>query len=621
MGRQVLSKKWILKFTSIVAVFAILSTFLLGFVVDIGDSPSWIPLAEAFLLMTLCTLALVWALIKVGALTIRTRDLPNYESELVVYASGENHNTFSIDRDFRYLYFSDQHAKDIRRFFDKQVQKGQYFLDALPGKIASDIQSSFVEALDGKHVTVRRKFGKDYFQLTINPMYNADSEVASVSCHFEDITGKIEVERQLEAYHENLEKAIEQRTGELQEQHDFFQKIIDEISNLIFVRDDSGKYVLVNKSAEESFPEAVGPVLGKTTIETHHDEQQARTFMKEDKEILLSGKKIFSESIFEGKGGVEKFLFLTKSLLEVKGKRFILGVHTDVTELKKQERQLLKSNDELKSALAKLHKAQDSLVESEKLASLGQLTAGLAHEINNPINYVAGNISPLLKDFEDVDALLKKIESLRDELTATNSGKEVLELMEELEVDILFNEIRNLLEGVADGTARVKELMNSLKNLSRQNESTPIKMDINKIIVSTLALIRPSISSDIKITSNLEKLPVIQGSPGEISQVLLNIVDNAIFAMDGKGELKLNSRVVEENICVEVQDSGRGIPPSKLKVIFEPFYTTKEVGEGTGLGLAISHQIINKHQGQIQVESKLDQGTIFKIFLPVKEVD
>ena len=248
---------------------------------------------------------------------------------------------------------------------------------------------------------------------------------------------------------------------------------------------------------------------------------------------------------------------------------------------------------------------------------MGQLTAGLAHEINNPINYVSGNVAPLLHDFEDLNKILEKVTELKSDLQQSEKAKELLTLMDEVEVDELISEIRKLIEGIADGTSRVKELMHSLKNLSRQNENTLIKIDVNKIIKSTMALIRPSIPVNIEIEMNLDKLPPILGSPGEISQVLLNIIDNALFAMGETGTLAIFSKKVEETIIIVIEDSGRGIPEKNMKKIFEPFYTTKEVGEGTGLGLAISHQIVNKHQGQIDVKSREGQGTRFTITLPI----
>ncbi len=552
-------------------------------------------------------------LVKIGGISI-----PDQELE-IVEGNVENRNTFSINKDFKYLHFSSRHARDIQSFFRKKPRLYHSFFEFLPDNIGQDLRRSLEKAMDGMHITVRRKIGDSYFELTMNPMYDSSSEVSGVTCHFEDITQKIAIDQQLEEYHGNLEKAIEERTAELQEQHDFFQKIIDSITNLIFVRDDEGKYVLVNQSAADSFQGIEGGVIGKTALETHHSKQQAKIFMMEDVEIINTGNTIVSESIYTSPDGHQKQLYLTKDRIEVKGKKYVLGVHTDITELKKQENALIESNKELKETVQKLQQAQGILIESEKLASLGQLTAGLAHEINNPINYVSGNVKPLLEDFSDIDKILRKARDLHGELIQSQKGKELLELMDELEFEVLIGETRKLLEGIEDGTRRVKELMNSLKNLSRKNENSSIKFDLNKIINSTIALVKPSLPAEISIHADLNEIPGVWGSPGEISQVLLNMIDNSIFAMEGEGSLHLSTSLEDERILIRLQDSGKGISKEDMKKIFEPFYTTKEVGQGTGLGLAISHQIINKHKGQIQVESEVGRGTTFLISLPLED--
>ena len=442
----------------------------------IGVGTLW-PIATIYLLLKL-------SLIKPGRDEIAPDDLEILEGNV------ESRNTFSINKDFKYLHFTSKHGEDLQKFFDKKPKLYHSFFEFLPESLHADMQASFEKALQGNHISNRRKMGTRYFELTMNPMYDASSEVSGVTCHFEDITQKIAFDRQLEEYHGNLETAIEDRTAELQEQRDFFQKIIDSITNLIFVRDDQGKYVLVNKSAADSFQDVEGGVIGKTAMETHPSKQQAKIFMMEDVEIINTGNTIISESIYNSADGDQKQLYLTKNRIEVKGKKYVLGVHTDITELKKQENALLASNKELKETVSKLQQAQGILIESEKLASLGQLTAGLAHEINNPINYVSGNVKPLLEDFADIDKILQKTKELHEELLSNKAGKELLDLMEELEVDVLLAETRKLLEGIEDGTKRVKELMNSLKNLSRQNENSSIKFDLNKIINSTIALVR-----------------------------------------------------------------------------------------------------------------------------------
>ncbi len=536
-----------------------------------------------------------------------------------VIEGAADHNIFSIDRNFRYLHFNSRHESDMGRYFQTQPEIGKSLSAVVPKDVARELKRNFVEAFGGAHLTTTRKLRDRFFNIIFTPILTDHGEVRGLTCNFSDITEKVRIEQQLEEYHENLESIVEERTRELMAQRDFFQKVIDATSNHIFVRDEEGIYVLVNKAASDSFPEQVHDVVGKSVMATEMDEGQAQNFMQEDQEILRTGHDCVTESIHEDGSGGKKSLYLTKSLLRVNDRKYVLGVHTDITELKHQEEALKTSNQELSSALTKLQDAQAKLIESEKLASLGQLTAGLAHEINNPINYVSGNVSPLMRDFEDLEEILLLILELRSELSETTKGGRLLELMDELEIEVLIFEIKKLLEGIENGTNRVRDLMSSLKNLSRQDDKAPVKMSINKIIRSTLSLIQPSIPHGIELRDNLSRIPMTYGNPGEISQVLLNIIDNALFAMHGEGTLTVSSRVAGDYMEIQISDTGSGISEENMRKIFEPFFTTKEVGEGTGLGLAISHQIINKHGGHLQASSEKGVGTTFTISLPIKK--
>ncbi|MEM9326523.1 MAG: ATP-binding protein [Bacteroidota bacterium] len=548
------------------------------------------------------------------------RQLERVSAELHAFMEGSTeHSVFSIDRQFRYLHFNTRHKKDLQQYFDASPQIGELIPPIIPPDIVEELRKNFLEAFSRDHYTTTRKLRERYFKIIFTPIIDAGGKVLGLTCSFNDITEKVTIEQQLEEYRENLESKVEERTKELSAQRDFFQKVIDATSNLIFVRDQEGNYVLVNQAAADSFPDHTANVIGKSIMTTHRNENQARTFMLEDKEILRTGKQFISESTYEDKEGIKKSLYLTKSLLEVNKRKYVLGVHTDVTELKRQEGALKKSNQELSQALKKLQDAQAKLIESEKLASLGQLTAGLAHEINNPINYVSGNVSPLMRDFQDLEEILVLVLQLRDELQHTDKGAQLLSLMDELEIEVVIQEIKKLLEGIENGTNRVRDLMSSLKNLSRQDDKAPVKMAINKIIRSTMALIKPSVPHGIELKDDLTRVPMTYGNPGEISQVLLNIIDNALFAMKGHGTLKVSSKVEHDMMVITIADTGSGISKEIIRRIFEPFFTTKEVGEGTGLGLAISHQIINKHGGHLQVNSELGVGTTFTISLPIKK--
>ncbi len=295
-----------------------------------------------------------------------------------------------------------------------------------------------------------------------------------------------------------------------------------------------------------------------------------------------------------------------------------------VLERKVDERtqQLKESNIELEKTLHELKEAESQLVESEKMASLGQLTAGIAHEINNPINFVTSNVKPLNRD---VKILLETVDAIEKILVenAPEKKKEVNQLKEEIDYDYLKIEIDQLLNGISDGASRTAEIVKGLRIFSRLDEDTLKRADINEGMVSTLVISNNLLGSHIQVNRKFGNLPLIECYPGKLNQVFLNMISNAVYAIrkrhDGtdNGILSIETYRDEDFVYVVIEDNGTGMDENTKKKLFEPFFTTKEVGEGTGLGLSIAYNTINKHNGQINIESKLGEGTKFTIKLPI----
>lgn len=307
-------------------------------------------------------------------------------------------------------------------------------------------------------------------------------------------------------------------------------------------------------------------------------------------------------------------------------------------EIATQHDLLEDKNSELEEAMKKLQAAQTQLVESEKMASLGQLTAGIAHEINNPINYVKGNINPLKKDFEEIKALFRKILQLRDMNDLEASVAQIEDYAEEIDAVYLFQEMEQLLNGIEDGANRTKQIVDGLKIFSRTEHDLFKHIDVHKGLDSTLTLLNNRLKDRIKINKDYDDLPLIECLPGKLNQVFMNIIVNGIQAIEDKarsagqnlnqeiGEISIRTKATQNCLpgkkdCLQIfiSDSGTGIPESIRNKIFDPFFTTKDVGEGTGLGLSITFGIIEKHQGRIKVESKEGEGTTFIIILPFKQ--
>lgn len=289
---------------------------------------------------------------------------------------------------------------------------------------------------------------------------------------------------------------------------------------------------------------------------------------------------------------------------------------------------LNESNENLQTLLIDFKQAQTQLVEAEKLASLGMLTAGIAHEINNPINFVTSNVNPLRRDIDQIFEALKEIEriGLSDD-TLSEKKEEIENVKSKLEIVYLKEEIKFLLEGIEDGAKRTTGIVKSLRIFSRVDEYDLKLADVNLGMQSTLVILNSHFDNNIKIEANYGDLPFIDCYPGKLNQVFLNLLTNAAYALKKKfgnkpgGELKITTRVNGDSVSIHVEDNGSGMSDDVKSKIFDPFYTTKDVGEGTGLGLSISYQTILKHRGEIIINSSPDNGAEFIIKLPLTQND
>ncbi|MBT33702.1 MAG: hypothetical protein CMO01_28905 [Thalassobius sp.] len=291
------------------------------------------------------------------------------------------------------------------------------------------------------------------------------------------------------------------------------------------------------------------------------------------------------------------------------------------TELADQRDAIRNSYSQLEDTLRQLKTAQIKLIESEKMASLGQLTAGIAHEINNPINFISGNINPLKRDIADIKQLLEKVRGFENGYNKDELISDIKQLCSHLELDILIGEVDDLLFGIEEGALRTKEIVLGLRNFSRLDENDYKLADINQGMISTITLLKSKMRDRIELHTDFGNIPKVDCLPGQINQVFMNIVNNAIQAIDGKGNIFIKTSMHnEKTVTVEIKDDGSGIDNNIKNRIFDPFFTTKDVGEGTGLGLSISYGIIKEqHQGDITVESEKEKGTTFKIFLPIRQ--
>jgi signal transduction histidine kinase len=273
-------------------------------------------------------------------------------------------------------------------------------------------------------------------------------------------------------------------------------------------------------------------------------------------------------------------------------------------------------NNELARGKAELERLQSQIVHNEKMASLGQLAAGIAHELNNPVGFIYGNLELLNQSINGLVALLHYYDNA---VLHEKTFLEAAAIKKKIDYDFLVEDVNSIISDCCDGAKRIRDIVQNLRTFSRLDEAEFKKSDIHEGIDSTLRLLSQYYSGDkITLVRDYGDLPPVDSFCGQLNQVWLNLLVNAAQALGSEGgEVRISTRSHNDSVIVEISDTGCGIPEEQLNRIFDPFYTTKPVGEGTGLGLSISFGIVERHQGTITVESTPCKGTAFTVKLPV----
>jgi len=278
-------------------------------------------------------------------------------------------------------------------------------------------------------------------------------------------------------------------------------------------------------------------------------------------------------------------------------------------------------NKNLESALTEVKSKQHQLIQSEKMASLGVMSAGIAHEINNPLAFVYSNISSLSSAVEQFSVYHKHVNNLisAESKTDRDACREVLSTFsDEEDLEYLFSDCIELIKETREGIERVKTIVSNLQTFARKETDIMELVNLHDCLTSTIKLADNQTKFTADIETEFSDIPNIYGYPGKLNQVFLNLIVNAVHAMgENRGQIKITTAVAGKIITVKVTDTGCGMDAETMNDIFLPFFTTKDIGKGTGLGLSISHGIIEEHQGKISVDSVLGEGTTFTLEFPV----
>ncbi len=434
--------------------------------------------------------------------------------------------------------------------------------------------------------------GKDrYISFNAVPIRDEHGSIIAVLETFNDITERRQEQEKSLALLEQIRKAKLQ-----------WERTMDRIDDLILVVDTEGNLLRCNQKVRE--------ILGQPFSEILH---------KEWRSLLQTGGIEFNPA-----GGKKDecchpqserwFLIKTYEFHDEDNSTVCGTVVTlhDQTEARKMTTKLEQAHADLKAT-------QSQILQSEKMAAIGQLAAGVAHEINNPIGFVTSNLRTLGRYVAKLAGHIEKQEEIITEFAADQAAEIIAQLRKKSKLDIILEDLDDMQNESLDGLARVSKIVQNLKAFSRVDQAEFSNVDLNECFESTLNIVWNELKYTATVEKDLTPLPLVPCYPQELNQVFLNLLVNAGHAIGEKGVISIHSWQEEDMVCISISDNGCGIPEENLERLFEPFFTTKEVGKGTGLGLSISYDIIQKHGGEIEVDSKVGLGTTFTIRLPLQQ--
>ena len=448
----------------------------------------------------------------------------------------------------------------------------------------------------------------------------------------------------------NLEKIIQKRISEISNLQLYNRGLIETSPDPLLIVDIKGIILDYNKALANLTGLKRKEIIKSSMPNYFVDVEKAWEGIKT---TFIQGELRDLELTLKVKNGARIIISYNSSVYKDKNSK-ILGavfIGRDITKRKEIENALQKSYNELEHTLKELTTTQAKVLQSEKMASVGQLSSGIAHEINNPIGFISSNLNSLQDYIKDIKILFKKYQQLQSvinkKILPEKNNALLLEqiykintLEQETDIDFILTDISDLVKESIEGTERIKNIVMDLKNFAHPGYKMQSGADINKHIESTLRVVWNELKYKAKVTKDLGDIPQINCFPQQLNQVFMNLLVNAAQAIERQGEIHITTRVHKNNgdfsaikhedkknniikyqpkeyIKITISDTGKGIPEKNLSKIFDPFFTTKDVGKGTGLGLHIVYDIIQNHRGTIEVQSKVGEGTIFIIQLPV----
>lgn len=416
----------------------------------------------------------------------------------------------------------------------------------------------------------------------------------------------------------------------LRESEVIYHSLVETLPQSILRKDLEGRFTFVNTRFCAELGRQFEEIIGKTDHD-FYPRELADKYRADDRRVIESGETLdVVEKHVTPQGTLIHVQVMKTPLLGPDGEPIgVQGIFWDVTERVRAEEQLREKNVELENlarsetqAHERLKQAQSLLVQNEKLASLGHLVAGVAHEINNPLSFVSNNVAVIDRDLGDVlslVALYRRADDLIRERDPELIG-EIEELDSESDFEYCVEHLPRLIERTREGLRRIERIVKELRLFARVDEGDWNEVDLNPGVESSITMVKGyARKKGVEIRMELGALPVVRCRAARIHQVILNLLTNAVDACGENGRVTVRTMPEPDapGVRVDVEDNGRGIPPEVLDRIFDPFFTTKPIGEGTGLGLSISYGIVREHHGRIEARSTVGQGSCFSVHLPL----